>query len=280
VKEELVQRTLGDIGAVVVSHSNWLQQLAFDNQNLRQELLDLKAMLATLNNIDLDLYSVQTEFPIAIDSNDHIVPWGTQNDNTRSALFVRACERLFPEKPVRFLDLGCSGGGIVFDFLMRGHKAFGLEGSDFSLRSGRANWSVIPRSLATCDISRPFKIIANDLSEAVFDVITLWEVFEHIPEERLDTLMSNIKSHLAEGGYVFASIALEDDVVDGVSYHPTVKPESWWIEYFASKGLSFSKYDFLSYSEHCRGIGNGPLDPVYADRPEAGFHCTLRLITK
>jgi hypothetical protein len=54
------------------------------------------------------------------------------------------------------MDLGCSGGGIILDALLRGHMAIGLEGSDVSLKQQRAEWRVIPNHLFTCDITKPF----------------------------------------------------------------------------------------------------------------------------
>ena len=65
-------------------------------------------------------FEVITSSPVAAASNDHKVPLGTINDNTRCPRFVAACERVF-RKPLRFMDLGCAGGGLVLDFLLRGH---------------------------------------------------------------------------------------------------------------------------------------------------------------
>jgi hypothetical protein len=71
-------------------------------------------------------FTVQTDYPVAYESNDHRFPWGTKNDNTRPPRFVAACERHFPDQTLRYMDLGCSGG-LVFDFLLRGHMAVGIE---------------------------------------------------------------------------------------------------------------------------------------------------------
>jgi hypothetical protein len=60
------------------------------------------------------------------------------------------------------MDLGCSGGGLVFDFLLRGHTAVGIEGSDFSQKSQRAEWRLLNQcNLLTADITKPFQVIPH-----------------------------------------------------------------------------------------------------------------------
>ncbi len=103
-------------------------------------------------------FVIATDNPVAADSDDHLVPWGTQLDNTRWPRFVRACEALVGRGPLRMMDLGCAGGGLVLDFLLAGHSAVGIEGSDFSVVRQRAEWRTIPFNLFTADITKPFTI--------------------------------------------------------------------------------------------------------------------------
>jgi hypothetical protein len=168
---------------------------------------------------------VQTDYPVAYESNDHKVPWGTKNDNTRSPRFVVACERLFPGEVLRYMDLGCSGGGLVLDFLLRGHQAVGLEGSDYSQKSRRAEWRLLDKhNLFTADITQPFQVKQADGMPFIAHVISAWEVIEHIAEDDLPVFFENVKKHLqTSGGYFIGSIASLDDVVNGISYHHTVK---------------------------------------------------------
>ena len=109
-------------------------ELLFQIDDVRSLLLETRLQK---HNVILE-----TAHPVAYTSNDHRFPWGTKNDNTRSPRFCAAIERHFGRR-VSALDLGCSGGGIVFDFLLRGHFAMGLEGSDFSLKTQRAEWRLI-----------------------------------------------------------------------------------------------------------------------------------------
>ncbi|MGE8127455.1 methyltransferase domain-containing protein [Methylobacterium sp. NPDC080182] len=223
-------------------------------------------------------FCLVTDHPIAYESNDHTVPRGTKDDNTRNQRFCHAIESHFGRK-VRALDLGCAGGGLVFDFLIRGNAAFGIEGSDYSLRAQRAEWSIIPDYLKTCDITKPFSLMdQRSGTKAKFDVITMWEVLEHIEEPLLPQLFANVKSHLADGGLFVGSAATYDDVANGVSYHPTVKPETWWRELVRQHGLEFVPMTMFQFKDFCRGSGNENAfyDADFSKNPELGFHFVMK----
>jgi cyclopropane fatty-acyl-phospholipid synthase-like methyltransferase len=162
---------------------------------------------------------VITQYPIAFDSPDHLHPMGTKHDNS-------TCKELLDELQQRFgttyklLDLGCAGGQFVIDCVNRGNVAIGLEGSDYSVHHARANWPEHhDKELLLCDISRPFAITTDLGSHVHFDVITSWEVFEHIPPERLDCFFDNIAKHLSSDGIVFASISRAPHVHEGANLH-------------------------------------------------------------
>ncbi|MDR3462602.1 MAG: methyltransferase [Beijerinckiaceae bacterium] len=251
------------------------------NRTILDQLGDLRALLigqrAPANTIKL-----VTDYPVAYQSNDHVKPRGTKDDNTRSMRFVRAVENHFG-RPVSALDLGCAGGGLVFDFLVRGHRAFGLEGSDYSIKSQRAEWRVIGDYLDTCDITKPFKLLETGSGKVhKFDVVTMWEVLEHIQESDLPQLFANVKAHLAPGGIFVGSAATYDDIANGVSYHPTVKPESWWQERVQEFGLQFIDKSMFSFGDFVRGSGNihSYYDANFDTNPELGFHFVMTHVDK
>lgn len=217
---------------------------------------------------------IETEHPVAIDSDDHIHPKGTAEDNTRYPRFVTSVQRAIGAD-LTFLDLGCSGGGLVFDFLLAGHDAYGIEGSDFSAKSRRAMWGVIPDRLFTADISKPFRLHTNG-TEKSFNIISAWEVLEHIQTDDLEALFQNIYNHLQPDGLFIASVATEDDYEDGINWHKTVESESWWLERCASFGFEVVDLGF-KIEDFPRGSGNPiALDWSYRDNPEKGFHLVLR----
>jgi len=141
---------------------------------------------------------------------------------------------------VKVLDLGCSGGDFVRSCIDDGQFAAGIEGSTFSRDHKRSAWAVIPEYLFTCDITRPFQLFFQSGSEeqkVKFDVVTSWEVMEHLKEEDLPALAANVHAHLCPGGLWIMSVANWEDVRGGVRLHQTVKTQGWWRETFVSLGF-------------------------------------------
>jgi SAM-dependent methyltransferase len=114
---------------------------------------------------------------------------------------------------------------------------------------------------------------------AKFDVITAWEVLEHIGEDQLERFFGNVRDHLAPGGVFCASVATFDcaDPNTGAVYHVTVKPRSWWLERVASLGFREAP-GLFDTGDFARGSGNGlpSFDWDADERPELGFHLVLK----
>jgi len=206
--------------------------------------------------------SLQTKHPVAFESPDHLQPWGTANDNSTNRKFVlfmaKRIEKESSGKSHGFLDLGCSGGQLVRDFKDLGWISAGLEGSDFSLKHRRANWPVLGnKNLFTCDITRPFQLFV-DANPGKFDLITAWEVLEHIHPNDLNALFDNIRHHLKPGGYLVASTTSSSDIHDGVELHQSRFTNQQWRQLIAERypdlkpvdlGLKYYQYVRFNYSE-------------------------------
>jgi len=203
---------------------------------------------------------LDTQHPVAFESPDHLVPWGTSRDNSTNKKFVTVMRnRILHEHPqatLGALDLGCSGGQMVADFRNLGWLAVGLEGSDFSLKHKRANWPMLAgKNLFTCDISKPFKLTTHG-QPAQFHLITMWEVLEHIQSDKLPQLFDNISSHLALGGYFIASTTSQPDIHDGVDLHQTKWTNQEWQQWLAKThpeletvDLGIKSYQFVRHNE-------------------------------
>ena len=206
------------------------------------------------------LINLITDYPVAYKSLDHLYPHGTIRDNTRYPRFIKKCEELLGrENGLAFLDLGCSGGGMVLDAALRGHLSIGLEGSDCSAKELRAEWRLLGDRLKTCDITKPFRLEQADGMIQKFDIITAWEVMEHIAENDLPQLFCNIQEHLSDDGYFIASIANWDDIdpKTGVNWHVTVHPYDWWKARFEQAGFVLC-FDLLQPIDLARGGYNPP----------------------
>ena len=195
------------------------------------------------------IFHLITKHPVAVNSLDHIYPCGTSRDNSVNYMFNKKLYDLFPNQKIYIMDLGCSGGGMVKSFLDAGHIAIGLEGSDYSLLHQRAEWATIPDNLFTCDITEPFIVHDGNEKPFRFDVITAWEVLEHIEEKDIVGLIENIHSHLKSGGLFIGSTTDMDWVENGVEYHRTKKPFQWWVDLFGE----YQFYHNTKMEEHFGG---------------------------
>ena len=203
---------------------------------------------------------VLTERPVAADSPDHLVPWGTARDNSVNGRFNAKLSAWISPHDLTVLDLGCSGGGAVRSFIEQGCLAVGIEGSDYSLRRQRAEWATIPEFLFTADITAPFTVEAGGQCLFRFSVITAWEVMEHIRSEELDRVLANMARHLTTGGVLIMSVSTRSDVVNGVELHQTVEGKDWWMRKFDGAGfdqhediVAFFGNDFVRWEENAPG---------------------------
>lgn len=200
--------------------------------------------------------SVYTEHPVAIDSPDYLTPWGTARDNSFNLRFNFKLLRLFQglNRFPKVLDLGCSGGGFVKTCLDQGCLAIGIEGSDHSQLHARAEWPTLGNKfLFTADITKDFQVKLKNVP-LLFDIITLWEVMEHLPTDRLASVCKNISSHLEEHGLVIMSIASTEEIIRGTKLHLTVKEKHEWLDIFKKNKLyPLSGYEKFFNTQYVRG---------------------------
>jgi hypothetical protein len=222
---------------------------------------------------------IKREKEVAYDSPDYLMPWGTRRDNSRNRRFNEKLYKLFPQDNefLKILDLGCSGGGFVRDCLNDGCLAVGLEGSDFSKKTRRAEWATIPDFLFTCDITEKFELFKEDkkgVEPILFNVITTWEVIEHISEQNLSKVAENVKQHLHKNGLWIMSVSPNEEIIGGVRLHQTVHLKPWWISKFQSLGFehveAYAQYFNTQYIRGPKYGGPGSFhlfltkDPAFA----------------
>ena len=187
-------------------------------------------------------FSLNAKKDIAFDSSDHLCPVGCINDNYTSIGLISQVFKYFGNKKISVLDLGCAGGQFIVDFINRGCDAIGLEGSSNTLNGvGENNWEKYHnKNLFLCDITEEYQLY-QDEEPLKFDYIHSEEVFEHISEDKIDSMLLQIKKHLKDDGICSFGISLIDDnrVLDKVTYklHQSVFPGIWWRDKLIENGF-------------------------------------------
>ena len=261
-----------DIRNNIEQNNRMLSELIKLQDMQYRDLLEMVEGKKIRHNEEIEL---QTQYPVAYESMDHLNPLGTIQDNTRNIAFIGKCKTIF-EHDLSYLDIGCSGGGLVFDFALNGYLAVGLEGSDHSLKRKRANWRTLPNNLFTCDITKPFELLDQTKKRHEFKIISCWEVLEHIFENDLSQLFENVRNHLSEDGYFVGSIS--KSAADPL--HVTIRSNQWWNDAFRSNGLKLVEEENnpFEFTDYTRGIGGGIFDSTnYRESPDQGFHFVAKL---
>jgi hypothetical protein len=206
-----------------------------------------------------------TNKSIAYNSPDHINPFGALHNNTYNTNFNKKLYQLF-NRQLFIMDLGCAGGGFIKECIDDGHIGVGLEGSDCRKKLQLPEWNTIPDNLFTCDITADFYLLYNE-TQIKFDVITMWDVLEHILESELSKLITNIKNNLHKDGIFISSINVAseqhraqmnpNDFGPG-KHHQNIQSIEWWNDFFTHNGF-IEDEDIKQYFEPdwVRGPGCG-----------------------
>lgn len=184
-----------------------------------------------------------SESQLAVDSNDHLYPVGCINDNYNNPNLAEEIEKQFGNRKISFLDLGCAGGQFVIEFINRGHKGYGLEGSSHSIGgAGRNNWTEHKdKNLFLCDLTKPYHF-EEDGKPFLFDFIHCSEVIEHILPKDLEKFFKYVSDNLSPDGIFCCQVNMTPDVrhVDGkdiVLHHSLFNSDEW-----KAKFINFELY--------------------------------------
>lgn len=115
------------------------------------------------------------------------------------------------------LDIGCGRAQFVSMMLKRGKQVSACD-----ISQALIDKLSIPGIEFVCCSMSDIKF------DRKFDLITAFDVLEHIPEELIDQSLSELKRVM--GKYSIVSIAWHQDEKWGMDLHVTVKGESWWHE--------------------------------------------------
>jgi 2-polyprenyl-3-methyl-5-hydroxy-6-metoxy-1,4-benzoquinol methylase len=128
--------------------------------------------------------------------------------------------------PQHTLDVGAGIGDFTAAWLKRGVDAYALEGSKECLSK-----IVIPRErMIIADLRFPINLPVNVPQK--YDLITCWEVAEHIEREYVVPFIQNLAKFVEDDGVLAMSIC----TLAG-RYHCTVRELPWWLSHFKAAGF-------------------------------------------
>lgn len=185
-----------------------------------------------------DVYAVYDKW----DKQDFVA--STNNPYTADSI---RCDfsRILPMLPrtTRSLDLG-GGVGNFSRFLRTRFPIWDVTHSDFEIKSAA------PPGVRT----RTLDFTRNPIGEAQYDLITAWEVIEHVSYHKLEFVLENIYKALTIGGFfVFSTPDFDSPVCKSFDFYALCPPfhylvfgQRWLRNYFAGSRW-FEIYDV----KHC-----------------------------
>ncbi len=141
---------------------------------------------------------------------------------------------------MNLLDIGCAQGLFVKKAADKGAKAYGFDINPDLIKIGRDEYSLKTIFCACLEN-------LNDFFGQKFDLITLIDVLEHLPNPK--QYLEKVKNHLKESGIIFVSLPNRKS-------HPRFLPLegdrpphhlTWWSEKSLFKALDAAGYQVLQY---------------------------------
>lgn len=154
-------------------------------------------------------------------TKSHYYQYGIAED------MIKRCHEIAVKySPKRLLDFGCAYGYFVEQFRRMEIDAYGVDVSNYAISQ-----SPVPRYVFETDgIHIPFP---NNF----FDLTVSWDVLEHIPEEHLDTVVSELNRVSQRQWHIIATVP---NPVDKDKSHVTMHPLYWWKEKLPAADLQSS----------------------------------------
>lgn len=213
---------------------------------------------------------LETDFPCETELREHFQAlrrFVGSPENTFSD-FLHRLSAVYPDTYPRLLELGCGNASFLKAAQELSFQIFGLD-------VDRATTDTVDRVEASpdlffCDYTRPFtlrEIRPRGKRVAKFHIITCWNILEHVPERRLNELLTTLRRHLdVRLGLFLASISLRPCPLAHGECHPPARPESWWRDVFRNCGFSLldGTYDYL-----------GPFPTRHRPMGDAGELCFI-----
>jgi 2-polyprenyl-3-methyl-5-hydroxy-6-metoxy-1,4-benzoquinol methylase len=165
----------------------------------------------------------------------------------------------FPEAKF-ILELGCGAGNLSAHYrsinLNVTYVTMDINGVSPTL--GHIN----PDTHVIRFTDRPFNIVDENGHTIKFDLIVSYEHFEHIPEERIHQLLTNIKNHSHKDTTVVVTVAIQSSPI-----HPSAWPKEKWNEILVKNGFIIMDGSILSeFNTPCNFLFTGTNEFIFKNK--------------
>jgi len=150
---------------------------------------------------------------------DYIYFRGSRNFQKQSERIKELANIVCSYSPNHVLDVGCGIGYLVKELNLRGVPTKGVDSAQ-ALKD--RFWGILEPMFLADATSLPFK-------NGEFDLVTSSDFLEHVPEENLDKVLSEMRRVCS--GTILSRVAYEAKLTSRQSlYHVTNKSKEWWEE--------------------------------------------------
>ena len=185
-----------------------------------------------------DIHSIYDEW----DKEDFVMSTNNPYDNKSIRTDFSKIIDYLPEK-THSLDLG-GGIGNFSKYLLSTYKDWHVTHSDFDIKAEAGDGIT----------SRALDFTKNDIGNEMYDLITAWEVIEHIPYHKLQYSLKNIWNALRPGGFFkFSTPDFDSPLCKSFDFYALCPPfhylvfgERWLTDYFSNSN-DFEIFDI----KHC-----------------------------
>jgi len=224
---------------------------------------NVKIETSPIINSDYSIYQNNKASDQEVNENPETInPRGSVYDciSISPTNFIKKTKKIFG-KNYTHLDLGCGSGSFVYNSRKAGVDSIGVD--NYLDRKKVPYWNSIYKNFYfNADISKDL-FLKKNYQDVKFDLITLWEVFEHIDTDKLPTLIQNICRHMHEKSIIVGSICTvrDENPLKNAIYHTTVQPKEWWLKFLDKNGLTPTNNHYYLSHEMMRANGVGTFDP-------------------
>jgi len=151
--------------------------------------------------------------------------------------FFRTIFLKFLFRPRTLLDVGCGKGELVFWLRRLGVEAFGVDISDYAISNARPQ--IRPYLKREGITNLPY-------GDNSFDLVTTFDVLEHIEEKNLDQAL--LECQRVSLGLVLHKIFTGPTLFEvSDPSHVSVHPGEWWIKKFKNSGFNLASRKFFRW---------------------------------